>query len=203
MLDKLKNEPLLLGGGLFLIVSFVALVVLMVMDACGAVDKPKEPRDPIPAPDVHAPEPPPATTLIDVQAWTPVENVDDVLGRWRIKEGYDEAGGKLWIRKRSEDGGGSYTGIYPYRLDYQPPEPYEPDDIALEILRCGFYPAREELWRVAYCEGYSRPATEGAHVYRLILHVPHEDNDSLRLQIGSILELYFRRVTDWGDEPGE
>lgn len=150
-------------------------------------------------PPTHEPHmPPPASAVVDIQEWDTVTDLEEVRGMW-VVEDHEEHGGRLQVRRRQLDGGmeGAYKGIYPWRLDYEPPRPFdEEEDQAHTPMRCGFYPKMHQEWRVAYCTGYDRDEKAGAYAERLFFHKKYNSNKELKVQVGNRLEVFLKRERD-------
>lgn len=164
---------------LFLSVTIVVTAVMLLSHTDEPVTPDPEPPQPGPGPSLA----PSATAVVDPQTWEDVVDLPVVVGDWRVRKGYDGAGGRLRIKA------GVKGSLYPYSLRY------EPVDGDKEPLDCGFYSKVEAAWRLAYCTGYGQKPTAGAAAHRLLLHTAHGTPDSMRLQVGNLLELYLVRVT--------
>lgn len=158
----------------------VTLIITLVL-ALAPVDEPVDTTPPPPAlgpgpslaPSVHA--------VVDPQTWVVAEDLSALSGDWIVPEGRHMAGSRLRLRT------GSDGSLYPYHLRF------EPGVQGKYPLDCGFYKRLEKEWRLAYCTGYDKERTVLA-AHRLMLHVTHTKLDSLRLQVGNMLEIRLRRV---------
>lgn len=156
----------------------LAVAIVMMLHVDELVETVVEPPAPGPGPS-YAPS---ATAVVDPQTWDVVKDLSLVEGLWEVRKGYDAAGSKLRITKNKK------SSLYPYGLRY---EPHLEDKHPLD---CGFYLRLDGDWRLSYCTGYDQPRTAGAAAHRIMFHVAHTKPDSMRLQIGNMLELRLHRM---------
>jgi hypothetical protein len=156
-----------------------------------------EPPAPLPRTSPYPHDAPEVPVVVDVQTWTAVEDLSTLVGRWKVAQGYDGEGGRVRFQKTPTGPGRASEprSLYPWRFDY------EPVDEDARPLRCGFFEAlQKESWRIAYCTGGGpledggQPSA-GAYAQRLSVHVKHDEPDDVRVQVGSLLELYINRDT--------
>jgi hypothetical protein len=166
----LSNKWLL---GLFVGALCVITVVLLL-----PTDVPSEVPPPLPEPGPSPSMAPSATAVVDPQVWFLVEDPSELVGGWKVSEGYDMAGSPLQLYK------GDKAPLYPYSFLF------EPNDAEAASLSCGFYSRVEEGWRLAYCSGYT--LGPGIAPFRIMFHVT-PGNDYLRLQVGDLIELHLER----------
>ena len=159
----------------FLAVTAAAVAVLVMHIDEG----PGEPPPPTPGPGPSLA--PLASAVVDIQTWDVVEDLNIIVGDWKVREGYDNAGARLQINV------GLKGRLYPYNLRY------EPGTEDLHPLSCGFYLRLQDEWRLAYCAGYKQLESAGIRAVRIMFHVGHRSDKYLRIQVGNELELYLVR----------
>ena len=166
----------------WLIALFIGVTVVITLVLLMHVDEPAYTPPPPPTPGPGPSIAPTAHAAVDPQVWVIVDDLSTITGDWVVRKGYDMSGSKLRIKK------GGKSSLYPYNLRY------EPGTRDKHPLNCGFYKKLEKDWRLAYCSGYYKPRTAGSAAHRIMLHVLHSKPDSMRLQVGNMLELYLHRV---------